>query len=540
MVQAVAYARYSSDNQRDESIDAQVRAIKYYAQQYDYNIVHIYIDKAVSASKKTENRKQFLQMMKDSAKGQFTAVLVHKLNRFSRNVEDNAHYEKMLNRNGVELVSVSERLDSTPQGRFMKNIIVAMNDFYSRDLANEVMKGMKENAYNCKHNGGIPPLGYDFDKDMHYVINPTEAAAVQMIFEMYKNGVGYGKIINALNARGYLTKRGQPFGKNSLYEILKNEKYTGVYTFNVAKGVNPLTGKYNKHKQNSADEIIRIDGGIPQIISNELFNEVKKLREKNKKTAGKATAKATYLLSGRVFCGECKHALGGEQRKYGGYTYHYYTCNHAKRTKECSFKPIHRDDLENAVFDAVNKMIFSPEVIDSVIEKAYASLAEFNKNDEVTELEKSVKDVERKMKNIMATIAEMPDVPELKEHLKELSAQKAQLTEQLYELTIVPTENITLADLREAYRASDIRNLEPENLQALIKAFVKKVYVYQNNDVGDGDKVKVRIFVTDKSEIELDRIFEGVVGCAPPQPIECLNTHFRVLRRFYFSDFCLH
>ncbi len=520
MTQAVAYARYSSDNQRDESIDAQVRAIKYYAQQYDYDIVHIYTDKAVSASKKTENRKEFLQMIKDSAKGQFTAVLVHKLNRFSRSVEDNAHYEKVLNRNGVELVSVSERLDSTPQGRLMKNIIVAMNDFYSRDLANEVMKGMRENAYACKHNGGIPPLGYDFDKDMHYVINPSEAVAVQMIFDMYHSGSGYLKIINALNARGFLTKRGQPFGKNSIYEILKNEKYTGVYTFNVAKGVNPMTGKYNKHKQNAPGEIIRIEGGVPQIISKKLFDEVKAMREKNAQTArGRATAKATYLLSGRVFCGECKHALVGEQRKYGGYTYNYYVCNHAKRTKECSFKPIHRDDLENAVFDAVNKMIFSPEVIDSVLEKAYASLADLNTSDEKAELEKSVKEVDRKIKNIMSTISEMPDVPELKTHLKELSAQKAALNDRLYELTVIPSDNITLADLRETYKAADIRTLEPENLQSLIRAFVKKVYVYQGGNGGDNDdKIRVRIFVTEKSDIDFDRIFEDVVGCAPPQP----------------------
>jgi site-specific DNA recombinase len=176
MIRAAAYARYSSDNQREESIDAQLRAIREYCDRNGIRLVKIYTDEARSAT--TDDRPGFLQMIQDSALGLFDAVIVHKLDRFSRDRYDSAFYKRQLKKNGVRLISVLENLDDSPESIILESVLEGMAEYYSRNLAREVMKGMKETALQCKHTGGKPPLGYDVAPDGTYVINEQEAKAV--------------------------------------------------------------------------------------------------------------------------------------------------------------------------------------------------------------------------------------------------------------------------------------------------------------------------------------------------------------------------
>ena len=172
----------------------------------------------------------------------------------------------------------------------MLMVIAGMNEFYSANLSNEVMKGLKENAYGGKHTGGTPPLGYNVDKaTMKLVINPMEAEAVRLIYMKYIDGAGYMEIINSLNSLGFKTKRGASFGKGSLYEILRQEKYTGVYTFNKTASKN-MDGKFNRHKYKSDSEVIRLENAIPQIISKEDFDIVQKKLAGRKHKAGQYSA----------------------------------------------------------------------------------------------------------------------------------------------------------------------------------------------------------------------------------------------------------
>ena len=203
-----------------------------FCRQQHWQVVATYTDEARSAT--TDNRPQFQKMIADSSKGMFDIVLVHKLDRFSRDRYDSAIYKKRLKKNNVQLCSVLERIDDSPESIMMESVLEGMAEYYSRNLGREVMKGMKETALQCKHTGGCPPLGYDVGEDRKLIINKHEAEAVKIIFEMYAEGHGYGAIIACLNEHGYTTKRGHIFGKNSLYEILSNEKYTGVFVFNRA------------------------------------------------------------------------------------------------------------------------------------------------------------------------------------------------------------------------------------------------------------------------------------------------------------------
>lgn len=141
---AVIYARYSSDNQREESIEGQLRECKEYADQNGITVVRTYIDRALSA--KTDSRPQFQQMIHDSATHTFEAVLVWKLDRFSRNRYDSAHYKRILKNNRVHVVSVTEPISNTPEGIMLESLLEGMAEYYSAELAEKVSRGHKENA----------------------------------------------------------------------------------------------------------------------------------------------------------------------------------------------------------------------------------------------------------------------------------------------------------------------------------------------------------------------------------------------------------
>lgn len=304
-----AYVRYSSDNQRDESLEAQLRAIEEYCKHNNYNIVRIYSDRAKSAT--TDKRPEFQRMVADSFHGLFSFVIVHKLDRFSRDKYDSAKYKKKLKDNGVRVVSVTERLDDSPESIILESVIEGMAEYYSKNLAREVMKGLAENAYQCKHTGGRPPLGYDLDKDKKYIINEKESEAVKMIFQMYLDNYTSGDMIRKLNDLGFRTKVGNPWNKNSISSIVRNEKYSGVYIYNRSAKKNSQ-GKRNNHKSRDESEIIRVENGMPIIIEKEIFDAVQ-LKLKERKNSGTVTAKTTYLLAGIVKC-ECGSGMHGNRR----------------------------------------------------------------------------------------------------------------------------------------------------------------------------------------------------------------------------------
>ncbi len=221
-IRVACYARYSTSMQREESISAQMRAMKKFCDDNGWVIVKRYVDEAYSAT--TDKRPQFQEMISDSCNKEFEIVLVHKLDRFARNRYDSSLYKQKLRKNGVRLCSVLERIDNTPESILLEGLLESINEFYSANLARESMKGMRENALQCLHNGGTPGLGYDVDETQHIVINEEEAKVVAMIYSMYLSGYSCKVIAETLNEEGYITKAGNTFQTASVYTILINEK----------------------------------------------------------------------------------------------------------------------------------------------------------------------------------------------------------------------------------------------------------------------------------------------------------------------------
>ena len=332
MKKAAIYARYSSENQRNESIDAQISAIEEYAKRNNIIIVATYIDRAKSAT--TADRPSFQEMIKMSETGLFDTIIVHKLDRFARSKYDSAIYKQKLKVNNVQLLSATENLDGTPESIILESVLEAMAEYYSKNLAREIMKGNMENAKKAVHCGGIPPLGYDI-KDKKLIINNREAEAVRIIFKMYADGCGYSEIIKTLNQKGYKTKIGKSFGKNSLFEILRNEKYKGIYTYNKSSH-KTSKGTYNRHCYKSDEEVIRIENGCPQIISAEIFEKVQKRQEENKRIHQHNRDRQKYLLSGLVFCGKCGSAMHANRRRKNSQLT--FRCNRKSQTISCNTK----------------------------------------------------------------------------------------------------------------------------------------------------------------------------------------------------------
>lgn len=495
-IKAVAYARFSTDMQRDESIDAQLRAIQYYADKYNYEIVGVYADKAKSG--RTSDRPQFLQMIADSAKGGFQAVIVHKLDRFSRDSADTLIYERELNKNGVELVSVNERLEKTPEGLLMKQIIIGMNQFYSANLAREVMKGLKENAYNGKHTGGTPPLGYDVGKDMRYVINKKEAEAVKIIFSMYTDGCGYGDIIRELNSRGYRTKINNRFTKNSLYEILRNEKYTGVFIYNKSSSMS-ANGRFNRHKYKNSDDIIRIEGAVPQIITKEMFDMAQEILDRNKRKKSTYKAKTFYLLGGLLECGSCGASLCGETHRYRNKEYSYYVCVGKKRKHNCTVSNINRDYLDTAVLDELNDVLFSKKNIELICDRIYSS---YNNGDEYVQktkrdLETNIQSLNRKINNLYNAMENSLNANETTKRINALIAEKDGLEVKLLELDCVPNaERKSKQELIDAFsQMANIKNLSQQRQKIVLNRFLDRIVVTQTENGYDIElKIKPDMF----------------------------------------------
>ncbi len=221
-------------------------------------------------------------MIADSSKKEFAYVIVHKLDRFSRDRYDSVTQKRKLKQNGVTLLSVTENINDSPESIMMESVLEGMAEYYSKNLAREVMKGQKETAYQCKHCGGKPPLGYDVDKQTQkYNINEKEAVTIRTIFQMYLEGNGFQQILKYLNENGYRTKNQKQFTQSSLNCILKNEKYNGTFVFNKKKEKDAL-GKRNP-KAKPEEEVIRIENGIPAIIDKETFEKVQQKMIENKK-----------------------------------------------------------------------------------------------------------------------------------------------------------------------------------------------------------------------------------------------------------------
>ena len=486
---AALYARFSSDNQREESIDAQLRAMREYCLRNNVVIANEYCDHARSAT--TDDRPEFQRLIRESKNCEFNIVIVHKLDRFSRDRYDSAYYKRELKRSGVSLISVLENLDDSPESIILESVLEGMSEYYSRNLAREVMKGIRESALQCRAVGGCAPFGYKINPETkRYEIEEDEIDAVRMIFDKVLEGVGYGDIIHDLNSMGYLTRGGKPFGKNSLHVILRNEKYRGVYIFNRVEKKD-VNRKRNNHRSKNPEEMIRIEGGVPQIIDDKVWEGVQAiLNSRTKHRVSNNSGKETYLLTGKIICGECGHSFTGVRQHFSGRNklkYVCYHCSNRKRTisQACRNKEIRREYLETFVMQEISRMIFDELDAEKIVKEYYKYHTTFDEEstNKLKQLNGALQSINKKIDNIISAVANTGSSA-LLSSLQDYEAEREKIKRQIEEVekqSKTQTVTETMVELAYEYARGLYRSGDKNLYRQLIHLYVDKIIVYYDH-----------------------------------------------------------
>ena len=455
-MKAVIYARYSSDSQREESIEGQLRECTAFAEKNGITILRHYIDRAFSA--KTDNRPEFQAMIKDSSKKLFDMIIVWKLDRFARNRYDSARYKAQLKKNGVKVVSATETISDGAEGILLESMLEGMAEYYSADLAEKVVRGMTENALKCKYNGGTPPLGYVIDSEQYFQIDPLTAPFVLEAFKRYDEGATMTQIRDWLNEKGIKNTRRQEMTYNSIQHMLNNRRYIGEYSYR---------------------EVI-IPDGIPAIVPKDLFDRVQEKMAKNKKAPARHKAEDDYLLTTKLFCGYCGAYLCGESgTSRTGLVHHYYKCVSVKKKRaECHKKPVKKQWIEDLVVDETMKMVMDDKAIEAIV----SMLMELQ-NRESSSLplyEKELKDTEAAIDNMLNAIQQGIFNKSTKARLDELEAAKDEL-ENMIACEKLAKPKITEEQMMfwlHRFRKLDVS--KKEHRQMLIDTFVNAIYLYDD------------------------------------------------------------
>ena len=450
---AVIYARYSSDNQREESIEGQIRECTAYAEKNGITVVKHYIDRALSA--KTDNRPDFQQMIKDSEKRLFDIVLVWKLDRFARNRYDSAHYEYQLERNHVKLVSATEPISDSPAGIMVKSMLTGMAEYYSAELSEKVVRGMTENVLKGKYNGGTIPIGFKVDEEKFFQIDPLKAPFVVEAFQRYNEGATMKELMNWLNDSGVTTNRNQKFTYNSVQKLLTNKRYIG---------------------ENHFKDIVMPDS-IPAIVDKDLFEEVQQKIKKNSRAPARHKAEDDYLLTTKLFCGMCGAMMFGEcGTGRNKVVHHYYKCATAKRFKTCKKKTVRKEWLEDLVIAETMKLIQDDAVIDAIV--AEVMELQDQENTTLPLLEKQMREVENGIENMLNAIQAGVLTNSTKSRLEKLEAQQKELEIRIAEEKIARPR---LSENQVRFWLTRFRKLDPNvksHRETLINTFVNAVYLY--------------------------------------------------------------
>ena len=456
-MKAVIYARYSSDNQREESIEGQVRECIAFAERKGYTVIHTYIDRALSGTR-ADNRPEFQQMISDSTLREFQYVIVWKIDRFSRDKFDSVKYKYALKSSGVSVIFATEPIDGSPEGQMMESVFEGISVYYIKDLAQKTSRGMNENAIKGKFNGGTLTFGYTIDENHHFQLDPVNAPIVLDVFTRYSEGETIRSILDDINSK--MSNNGRKFTYHFLNWMLNNRRYLGEY-------------KFQDTINNEA---------IPPIVSQELFDKCQHRLNVNKHKAGSfKNNKEKYLLTGKIFCGNCGATISGISGTGKCKSiYRYYKCMNVKKHK-CRKKPVQKELIENIVLNAAMD-IFKDKALIRKISKACFDL-QSKESPMLPALKRRLRENQKEIKNLMNAIKAGIVLKTTKSELEKLEAEQEQLEtniamEKLVK-PVIPQEKIQAWLMN--FAAADLSDHSQK--QRIIDIFVNSVYVYDDRVV---------------------------------------------------------
>ena len=491
---AIAYYRFSSHSQNEASIDQQREAAQRYAKAHGYTIIREYSDAAISGT--TEERPGFQLMLAEIGKLRPSALILWKVDRLGRDRIALAMAKKTIRDAGCSIHYVAEALPTeAPEAALMEGMLESMAEFYSKQLSQNITRGMRYNAQNALYNG-YKILGYAVDENKKYVIDPDKAPIVQKIFREYADGKALTDIMNELNAQGVTTGRGGRFTINGLRSTLQQVAYTGVYRYS---------------------DIV-IPDGMPALVSKELFKAVQKRFALNKRQGSQrangmaADGSARFWLTGKLFCGKCRESMQGVSGTSRTGTKHYYYACSGQRKRRCKKRPVRKEAIEARVKTILSAFLQDSENLASLaVDIAAYHQQAYEDTGYLTSLEAEKSATEKALSNLIKALEQGIFSDTTASRLSELESRKKALHDAIEAEKVkrmIAHDEISIRHFFEQYSNADMS--DPEVRRNVLEYFVDRIYLY------DDRLVVICLYAYKQQELEwpLDDIPDNVFDCS--------------------------
>lgn len=479
---AAAYARYSTDNQTENSIAYQMHEITGYCAKNNIKLTHSFIDEGESGT--NTDRNGFQSMIKAATAKEFTTIIIYDVSRGSRDISDWFNFRKQMRELGISVISCHQQLGDplNPDDFLREFITVGLGHHMVLETRQKSMDGMSAAARDAKFLGGIPPFGYAIEKQ-RYVIVTTEAEIVRQVFQMYYDGYSYNYIMSTLKLYEITGRHGSKMNKNSIYYMLKNPRYAGIYLWN--QYTFQIMSKYVGRKPNPRE--VRIDGAIPAIVPFEVWEGVQKRMEQNltQHKKGVATKRRVYLLSGLITCGVCGSGYVGHCSRSKGHEYTYYSCYNrygkSGKPRTCKSHIIKGEELEQYVVKIVKETIQQNVDFHALalkIAEQYKGLVNAGAKKDLSAERAELQSVSERLNNGVQAILNGINTPELIEQIEALKEKKTAL-ESIITNAEINLKEVNIDLIEESLRkdAENINSVDPEILRVTILHHVPEIII---------------------------------------------------------------
>ena len=440
---AAIYARFSSHNQRDESIEIQLENCRAYCAERGLTVVREYCDYAQTG--RDTNRAEFQRMLMDASSHLFDFVVIYKVTRIMRNRDEMAVARITLRRHKVEILYAGEQIGDGSAGVLQLGMLEVLAEWESAQMSERIRDGVRKNAERCMANGR-KLYGWDISDGL-YVVNEDEARALRTARDMLFDGRSMAECVRALSA--YRTKRGVPITQAALTKMLRRPQNAGTYCYAGVTVEGGMPALWSRGEQAMLDELL----GNPR--------------------PRRTVTPEDYPLTGRLFHehdGSLSPMTGYSGTSKGGRTYNYYRC------RKCR-KSLRRDLLERDVADAVICALSDEGLRERTADMIIEVDRDGSGPSQSEVLTKELHEIELAYGRIWQAIESGIAPPGGKERVEDLKSRQAMLEEELRIARAV--EGARLDRDRVLFWLESIAESSPEQI---ISVFVSRV-VLRGNDL---------------------------------------------------------
>jgi len=469
----------------------------------------IYRDAGISA--KDKDRPAFQAMLNDIKKDLVEAVVVTKLDRITRRLNDLIFLKDFFEENGVAFISITQNLDtSTPMGRFSFYILGLVAELEREMTAERVAEDMKGRARRGKWNGGVVPYGFTYQIDSkNLAIDPKESEIVKTIYHLYLKHKSFRNVVHSLNSTGIKTRDGKPWSSTSVHRILQNPIYYGALTYNKRKSA----GKTSKPRP--IEEHLLIEDVFNPIIPKDRFLEIQGIIAGQKKIPP-SSKHSQYLLTGLLECQLCGSKMYGytysDPRKEGR-LYRYYRCNGhiSKGTSVCPGNTVDSRLVEGIIVDELKSISTSAENLGQEVENFRIRFDEevAPRLEQQNAVQHSLARIDKKAQRLLGLYEdELIDKDEFTREKISLESEKEFLKQELE----VINQNIFSSDvanfdlqttLSSIHNLADVyEELEHQEKKELLRTIINKVEIGKHH-------LDCQIFTLPKSFVNYERTGRG-------------------------------